>query len=293
MAMWPLRNPEKTSEQAELVWILNDRPDQKPMRDIMISTIRNALRMATTDIAIISNNIANSGSTGFKRSDGNFLDSYAEDVPIPGLNVGYGVIHEEPRRQDTKQGALRVTNNSLDLAVSGDGMFVAKHPEDDEITFTRDGSFLLDIDGRLTTTDKKLVLNTNGDPIVIPPMLTDEQGRNTLLDVINISNDGAIKLTYGDGRIFDIGKVGLARFANVAGLQAIGGGHFKETQKSGPAIIGGAMEQSFGQVIQGHLEASNTNITDELTKLMRSQQAFSASSRLMQAATDVSKRLIG
>lgn len=288
-----LRNPEKTPEQAELVWILNDRPDQKPMRDIMISTIRNALRMANTDIAIISNNIANSGSTGFKRSDGNFLDSYAEDVPIPGLNVGYGVIHEEPRRQDTKQGALRVTNNSLDLAVSGDGMFVAKHPEDDEITFTRDGSFLLDIDGRLTTTDKKLVLNANGDPIVIPPMLTDEQGRNTLLDVINISNDGAIKLTYGDGRIFDIGKVGLARFANVAGLQAIGGGHFKETQKSGPAIIGGAMEQSFGQVIQGHLEASNTNITDELTKLMRSQQAFSASSRLMQAATDVSKRLIG
>ncbi|MEC8642563.1 MAG: flagellar hook basal-body protein [Pseudomonadota bacterium] len=259
----------------------------------MISTIRNALRMANTDIAIISNNIANSGSTGFKRSDGNFLDSYAEDVPIPGLNVGYGVIHEEPRRQDTKQGALRVTNNSLDLAVSGDGMFVTKHPEDDEITFTRDGSFLLDIDGRLTTTDKKLVLNANGDPIVIPPMLTDEQGRNTLLDVINISNDGAIKLTYGDGRIFDIGKVGLARFANVAGLQAIGGGHFKETQKSGPAIIGGAMEQSFGQVIQGHLEASNTNITDELTKLMRSQQAFSASSRLMQAATDVSKRLIG
>lgn len=259
----------------------------------MISTIRNALRMATTDIAIISNNIANSGSTGFKRSDGNFLDSYAEDVPIPGLNVGYGVIHEEPRRQDTKQGALRVTNNSLDLAVSGDGMFVTKHPEGEEITFTRDGSFQLDIDGRLTTTDKKLVVNANGDPIVIPPMLTDDQGRNTLLDVINISNDGAIKLTYGDGRIFNIGKVGLARFANVAGLQAIGGGHFKDTEKSGPAIVGGAMEQSFGQVIQGHLEASNTNITDELTKLMRSQQAFSASSRLMQAATDVQKRLIG
>ncbi len=258
----------------------------------MISTIRNALKMATTDIAIISNNIANSGSNGFKRSDGNFLDSYAEDVPIPGLNVGYGVIHEEPRRLDGKQGALRVTSNSLDLAVSGGGMFIARHPEDDEITFTRDGSFLLDIKGNLTTVDKKLVVDTQGNPIVIPPMLTDEQGRNTLLDVINIANDGTIKLTYGDGRIFDSGKVGLARFANISGLQAIGGGHFKDTQKSGPAIIGGAMEQSFGQVIQGHLEASNTNITDELTKLMKSQQAFSASSRLMQAATDVSKRLI-
>ena len=102
-----------------------------------------------------------------------------------------------------------------------------------------------------------------------------------------------IKLTYGDGRIFDIGKVGLARFTNIAGLQAIGGGHFKATEKSGPPFIGGAMEQSFGQVIQGHLEASNTDITDERTKLMQSQQAFSASSRLMQAATDVTKRLIG
>ena len=83
----------------------------------MISTIRNALKMATTDISIISNNIANSGSTGFKRSDGNFLHSYAEEIPIPGLNVGFGVVHEEPRRQDHKQGSLRVTNNSLDLAI--------------------------------------------------------------------------------------------------------------------------------------------------------------------------------
>jgi flagellar hook protein FlgE len=263
------------------------------MRNIMISTIRNALKMATTDIAIISNNIANSGSTGFKRSDGSFLDSYAEDIPIPGLNVGHGVINEEPRRQDGKQGALRVTNNSLDLAVSGDGMFVTRHPDDAEITYTRDGSFMLDTNGNLVTLDKKLVVDGNGNPIVIPPILEDEQGRQTLLDAINITNDGSIKLTYGDGRIFDIGNVGLARFANISGLKAIGGGHFKDTQKSGPAIIGEPMTQSFGQVIQGHLEASNTNITDELTKLMRSQQAFSASSRLMQAATDVSKRLIG
>ncbi|MEK9554056.1 MAG: flagellar hook basal-body protein [Alphaproteobacteria bacterium] len=259
----------------------------------MISTIRNAMKMATTDIAIISNNIANSGSTGFKRSDGSFLDSYAEDIPIPGLNVGYGVIHEQPRRQDSKQGSLQVTNNSLDIAVSGDGMFVTRHPEDNEVTFTRDGSFMLEVDGTLVTLDKKQVVNANGDPIVIPPMLADDQGRQTLLDTITIANDGSIKLTYGDGRIFENGKVGLARFANLGGLQTIGSGHFKDTEKSGPPIIGSPMTQSFGQVIQGHLEASNTNITDELTKLMKSQQAFSASSRLMQSAADVTKRLIG
>lgn len=259
----------------------------------MISTIRNALRMATTDIAIISNNIANSGSTGFKRSEGNFLDSYAEDVPIPGKNVGFGVIHQEPRRQDHKQGALRVTNNSLDLAVNGSGLFVTKNAEDGEITYTRDGSFIVDIAGNLVTLDNKLVTDQNANPIVIPPAIADGKGGQTLLDNVAISNDGAIKLTYGDGRLFEIGSVGLARFANGAALKPIGAGYFKDTEKSGPAIIGAPMTQNFGQIVQGHLEASNTKVTDELAKLMRSQQAFSASSRLMQAATDMSKRLIG
>ena len=98
----------------------------------------NALKMATTDISIISNNIANSGRR-IQRSDGNFLHSYAEEIPIPGLNVGFGVVHEEPRRQDHKQGSLRVTNNSLDLAINGGGMFVALKPDDGEVTFSRDG----------------------------------------------------------------------------------------------------------------------------------------------------------
>ena len=66
----------------------------------MIPTIRNALKMATSELNIVTNNIANAGSTGFKRSDGNFLHSYAEDVPIPGKNVGFGVVHEVPRRAD-------------------------------------------------------------------------------------------------------------------------------------------------------------------------------------------------
>ena len=71
----------------------------------MISTIRNALRMASTELDIISNNVANAGSTGFKRSDGNFLHFYNENTPMKGMNVGFGVVHEEPRRSDSKQGA--------------------------------------------------------------------------------------------------------------------------------------------------------------------------------------------
>ena len=120
----------------------------------MIPTIQNALKMATSELNIVTNNIANAGSTGFKRSDGNFLHSYAEDIPIPGLNIGFGVVHEVPRRSDNKQGALKVTNNSLDLAVSGVGMFVTSSPDDGGISFTRDGSFLIDQQGVLMTTDQ-------------------------------------------------------------------------------------------------------------------------------------------
>lgn len=257
----------------------------------MIPTIRNALKMASSEIDIVSNNLANSGSTGFKRSDGNFLHSYAEDIPIPGLNVGFGVVHEEPRRQDNKQGSLRVTNNSLDMAVNGVGMFITANPDDNEISYTRDGSFLIDNAGRLTTTNDRAVLNENGQAIVIPPTRRDADGRESLLDVINIDNRGGINLTYGDGVIVNVGNVGLARFGNIAGLKPVGGAHFVATEKSGPPIVGVAMEQNYGQVVQGHLEASNTNVSDELVKLMRAQQAYAGSSRLLQSAVEMSKRL--
>ena len=257
----------------------------------MIPTIRNALKMATTEINIVTNNLANAGSTGFKRSEGNFLHSYAEDVPIPGMNVGFGVVHEEPRRSDNAQGALKVTNNSLDMAVNGVGMFITADPDDNGITFTRDGSFLIDNTGLLTTTDRRAVLNDNGQPIVIPPVRTDAQGRESLIDVIGIDNRGSIKVTYGDGANVDIGNVGLASFGSIAGLKPVGGAHFVATEKSGPPIVGVAMEQNYGQIVQGHLEASNAIVTEELMKLMRAQQAYSGSSRLLQSAVEMSKRL--
>jgi flagellar hook protein FlgE len=259
----------------------------------MISTIRNAIKMATTDISIISNNIANSGSTGFKRSEGNFLHSYAEDIPIPRLNIGFGVVHEEPRRQDHKQGSLRVTNNSLDLAVNGSGMFMALKPDDGEVTFSRDGSYLIDSAGNLITTDNRRIISAGGKPIVIPPSKLDASGNETLLDTITISKAGVIRVAYGDGEIVDAGTVALANFANSGGLKPIGGSYFKATEKSGPPIIGTPTEQNFGEIVQGHLEMSNTNVANELTKLMVSQQAFGASSRLLQSAVEAEKKLMG
>ncbi|MEK9553588.1 MAG: flagellar hook basal-body protein [Alphaproteobacteria bacterium] len=257
----------------------------------MISTIRNALRMASTELDIISNNVANAGSTGFKRSDGNFLHFYNESTPMKGMNVGFGVVHEEPRRSDSKQGALKPTNNSLDLAVSGVGMFLTVGAGEELVTYTRDGSFSLDTAGRLITTDNRFVLDSEGRNIVIPSRIADGQGGSSLMETIQIADDGMINVTYGNGEIVQAGRIGLARFVNIAGLMPVGGGQFRATEKSGFPVIGGPADNSFGGVIQGHLEAANVNMTDELTKLMRAQQAYSGSSRLLQSAVEMSKRL--
>lgn len=257
----------------------------------MIPTIRNALKMATTELSIVSNNVANAGATGFKRSDGNFLDHYNESTQRVGLNVGFGVLHEEPRRADNKQGALRVTNNALDLAVSGVGMFMTVNGIDDEVTYTRDGGFSVDNAGRLVTTDKRFVLDNGGEPIRLPMQLVDDQGNRALLDTIQIGDDGKINVTYGDGTIIETAQIGLARFANFGGLKPIGGSQFKATADSGQPVIGNPADDNYGRVIQGHLEAANVNMTDELTKLMSAQQAYSGASRLLQSAVDMQKRL--
>ena len=171
-------------------------------------------------------------------------------------------------------------------------MFVALKPDDGEVTYSRDGSFLVDLVGNLVTTDNRRVIGADGEQIVIPPSKLDAAGNETLLEVINISNKGRIQLTYGDGKMLDAGTVALAHFANSGGLKPIGGSYFKATEKSGPAVLGSPTQQNFGEIVQGHLEMSNTNVANELTKLMVSQQAFSASSRLMQSAIESEKRLL-
>ena len=112
--------------------------------------------------------------------------------------------------------------------------------------------------------------------------------------MIKISNTGKIQLTYGDGEMVDAGTLALAHFANSGGLKPVGGSYFKATEKSGPLPSSvSPTQQNFGEIVQGHLEMSNTNVANELTKLMVSQQAFSASSRLMQSAIESEKRLLG
>ena len=112
------------------------------------------------------------------------------------------------------------------------------------MTFSRDGSFLIDLEGTVVTTDNRRLMGANGEQIVIPPSKLDAAGNETLLDVIQISQEGKIDLTYGDGEMVEAGIVALAHFANSGGLKPVGGSYFKATEKSGPPVVGVPKELS-------------------------------------------------
>ena len=269
----------------------------------MIPTIRNGLEAASHNLSVVSHNIANAGSNGFKKSRADFYDTYGVGLgSLPGIDLGQGARTDGPRRLHS-QGSLKTSASELDVAVSGLGMLVTTKADDaNPVVFTRDGSSRLENDGRVVTWDGRSLIDSEGQPIYIPIQRTDENGNRQLLTAVNISIAGKIEAVYGTAvpnksaapsEIVDLGTIALARFGNVGALKSIGSGQFVTTEKSGLPQLGIAGQANFGDIQSGNLEMSNINMTDELTKMMQAQQAYSASSRLLQAAVDMSKRLIG
>jgi len=268
----------------------------------MIATIRNGLEAASHNLSVVSHNIANAGSNGYKKSRADFYDTYGVGLgSLPGIDLGQGARTDGPRRLHS-QGALKPTANELDLAVSGLGMFVTTNPDDaNPVVFTRDGSMRLEDNGGVVTWDGRSLINSDGEPIFIPIQRRNLDGERQLLTAVNISQGGVIEAVYGTevanksaspSEIVNIGTIALVRFSNVAGLKSIGSGQFVTTEKSGLPAFGTAGNENFGDIQSGNIEMSNINMTDELTKMMQAQQAYAASSRLLQAAVDMSKRLI-
>ncbi len=260
----------------------------------MIHTIRNGLAMASQDISVISNNLANANSNGFKKSYSHFLDSYlVSPTNNPNLALGGGAQTFGPRRSH-QQGELRPTASELDLAVSGTGMFVTRHRgTDGEVAFTRDGAMRLESDGYIATVDGRVLIGAEGQPLRVPLAVLDEVEARQPLTKMRIDEGGRIEAIYGDGTINYIGTIALAGFANVEGLRSIGSGNFVASDNSGAPRFGTAVTGAFGRILAGNLETSNTDVTKELVKLMRAQQAYSGSSRMLQAEADTVKRLLG
>ena len=199
-----------------------------------------------------------------------------------------------------KQGNLQKTNAVLDLAIEGEGMFALRNMNDAQnFLYTRDGSFTIDSEGEIATTEGYKVLSSNGNAITVPmraAAVVDETGVEELgmlaLTGIAIQPDGAVEATYGGNRIFVVAKVGISDFADSASLTPIGNNMFQDNSKSGAGVIGNAVTEGRGKIYSGALEMANTDITEELSNMIRAQQAFSGSSRLLQSETEMVRKFV-
>ncbi|ADL08731.1 flagellar basal-body rod protein FlgG [Thermosediminibacter oceani] len=242
------------------------------------------------NVDVISNNLANVNTTGYKKSRVEFKDLLYETLRRPdvfqpgqgnpvGLQVGHGVRPASTTRFFT-EGNLQQTGNTFDLAIEGEGFFVVERP-DGSRAFTRDGSFKVSIDGDdryLVTSEGYYVLDTDEDYISIPEDLTD----------INISANGTITGRDADGNIEEIGTIALARFLNPEGLLAVGNNLFEQTAASGEyQLKEDPNEPGFGTILQGFLEMSNVQVVDEMVNLIVAQRAYEINTKAIQTADEM------
>ena len=266
----------------------------------MISVIRNGMDAALQKLDVTSNNIANARTTGFKRREAMFTDMYGSAIASStGDRLGIGVQSPEIRMSQ-KQGNLQKTNAVLDLAIEGEGMFTLQNMNDvQSFLYTRDGSFTIDSEGDIATTEGYKVLSSNGNVITVPmraALTVDVNGVEELgmraLTGIAIQPDGAVEATYGGNQIFVVARVGVSNFADSSSLTPIGNNLFQDNSKSGAGVIGGALTEGRGKIYSGALEMANTDITEELSNMIRAQQAFSGSSRLLQSEMEMFRKLV-
>ena len=247
---------------------------------------RTGLDAQDMRMRVISNNLANVNTTGFKRDRAAFETlayqvvtaagamSTAESRYAVGLNLGTGVRVQGTARIDT-QGAMNTTGNSLDLALDGDGYFQVQLPGG-QLGYTRAGNFTRSAEGLLVTAEGYQLM----------PGITVPQGATN----ITIGQDGTVSATIaGQDAAQDIGQIQVASFPNGAGLQATGDNYLRETAASGPANLGVAGVEGRATIRQGMLEASNVNVVQELVDMIECQRAYEVNSKMIQSTDDMLK----
>ena len=265
----------------------------------MLSILKSALNANSREMGIVSNNIANANSTAFKKSTANFEHNYSiHKSTDPDTFSGQGVGISDPRIQ-MSQGSLQETGGALDLAITGTGFFpVIQGDQVDTPFFTRDGSFNITSKGEVVTNDGLKVMGFLGDEkavlknLIIPTTKQNADQTTSIISNVNVASNGKITATYGLDEEVVIGSFALASFVNGPGLTPVGNNRFQNNNKSGLPTFGTPMNGSFGKINAGNLERANVDITSEMVTMLKTQQAFSGVSRLLQTEIDISKRLI-
>jgi len=234
-------------------------------------------------IDVTSNNIANVNTTGFKQDRAEFQDLMYETLNYTagqtsqttrnptGIDTGLGVRISGIQKNFT-EGDLKLTSNTLDVAIEGDGFFQIEMP-DGEISYTRNGSFKLNSEGT--------IVNGNGYPLSPQITVPDDVVANS----VSIGTDGSISATDStDGTTRDLGQIELADFINPAGLIPLGESLFMQSDASGDVQVGDPTQDQFGSVRQGMIELSNVALVNEMVDLITAQRAYEANSKSITTA---------
>jgi len=254
------------------------------MPNSALHVARTGLEAQDVRMRVIAHNLANIGTTGFKRDRADFAtlayqhlrtagqQSTSETAFATGLNLGTGVAVLGTSRIDT-QGTLNTTGNGFDLALDGPGFFQVELPGG-QLAYTRAGNFTLSAEGQIVT--------AQGYPL--QPAIQVPQGAQS----VTIAPDGTVSAVLaGESAPSELGQIAIASFINPAGLQPRGDNFLTETAASGPVELGAGGENGRGAIRQGMLEASNVNVVEELVEMIEAQRAYEINSKMVSAVDEM------
>jgi len=242
------------------------------------------MKAQTLNIDVIANNLANVNTSGFKKSRADFQDllyqiirpagvASAQGTEVPtGIQIGHGTRPAATQKIFT-QGDFQQTGNELDMAIEGAGFFQVLQPNG-ETAYTRAGTFKVDSEGRVVTSD--------GFPLE-PEMSIPADSLS-----VSIGTDGTVSVMQaGETEPSEIGNLELVRFPNESGLKSIGRNLYLPTKASGDEMTGTPGEEGFGTIAQGYVEMSNVSVVDEMVNMITAQRAYEVNSKAIKAADDM------
>ena len=249
---------------------------------------KTGMEAMQTQLDVISNNLANASTNGYKQAHAVFQDlmyqnlrqvgaNNTETSQLPtGLQVGLGVQTLATSRSFA-QGSLSQSGNTLDVAIQGNGFFQVTMP-DGTLGYTRDGSFQVDSQGRLVT--------AAGLPVAAGVTIP------VTAQSVTISSQGAVTATVaGSSTPAQLGTITLANFINPAGLSPAGGNLYQESASSGQPTVGNPGANGMGSLMQGYTESSNVNVVQELVSMIQTQRSYEMNSKAVQTADQMLQKL--
>ncbi len=268
-------------------------------------TSLSGLKAAQTDLSVVSNNIANGNSTGFKKSKATFGDLFASAPTQSTRSVAGQGVRLTGIVQQFTQGSLNSTDRTLDLAIAGDGFFVVEGPAPRQVqSYTRNGAFSVNVNREVVDNIgnkvQMLPVDATGQvtgttaadmfDFVLPQ--SDPTDPNAVLANITIGDEGVVTATFSNGSSTRLGAIAMASFAAVEGLRPIGDAHWQATGVSGVPLVNQAGNGPLGTMRSGTLEAANIDLTEELVSLIAAQRNFQANAQALETANTLTQTIV-